>query len=225
MLQHHGVGCCQAGRLHGGFATCYASHAQGADQTCSSRVRLRQGLRQPPCGAGFAIGAGYGNDVQRLRRAAVKRGGNFARILPQPLVQRQALHVLGRQRACLHKVKRFRALRFYQASRCAPQQGLAHILSGIVRRAGPGNKGFVRLHVAAIGLQAAGLRRLQPGSRFVWRAQNGWVCQFQCIHRHSDSCAASTTTPGCTDISGATPNKRKVCCTTSLNTGAATAPP
>ena len=222
VLQHHRVGRGQSGGLHRGLAVHEAAYAQRAHQATACRIKLRQGLRQPPARAGFAIRACYGNHIHGLRRPPVKGSGNFAGILPQPLVHSQSASLLSRQCIHSHEVECLYALRLNQTGSCPLLQSLKHIAPGIVRSPRPRDKGFVRLQLAAIGLQTSCLHALQPSGRFVWRLQAGHGGQQRA---HSDSCTASTTTPGCTDISGATPSKRKACCTTSLKTGAATAPP
>ena len=84
--------------------------------------------------------------------------------------------------------------------------------------AGPGDEGVATLDQAAVGLQGSGDARAQPGNSL------GYGCQGA-RPAHSDSSTALVTISGCTAMSGATLIMRSVCCTTSLNTGAATAPP
>src|SRR5256885_2459888 len=90
--------------------------------------------------------------------------------------------------------------------------------------AGPGDEGVAGPDLAAVGrrraaaLQAGG----QPLDSLGGRGQHPQGLGGT----HSEgSSTGLATIKGLTSISGCTPIRRSVCCTTSLNTGAATVPP
>ena len=129
-----------------------------------------------------------------------------------------AAHLGLRLRLC--KREGIHAFGLHQAGSSAALQHSQYMGTRIMRSTRPGHEGIAGLDLAAVGTQH-GRVLAQPLRRLLRRRQQGQevlVC-------HSDSCGASVITPGCTDMSGCTPRMRSVCCTTSLNTGAATMPP
>ena len=109
-----------------------------------------------------------------------------------------------------------RAVLLNQASRGARGERRAHKLAPIGCGAGPGDKAVAPGQFSAVGAQAAGHAFAQPAgglfSGVELRAQN-------------DSSTAWVVICGLTLMSGCTPIMRRVCCTTSLKTGAAATPP
>ena len=109
------------------------------------------------------------------------------------------------------------AFLLHQAGHRAARQGTGHVGAAVGSGAWPGNKRVAGGHQPAIGLQRAGDARAQEG--------NGLLGGGEGLQAHNGSSTALATICGLTAMSGATPIMRSVCCTTSLNTGAATAPP
>ena len=103
-----------------------------------------------------------------------------------------------------------------QAGRGAAHQGVAHMGTAVGGCAGPCDEAIPRRDATAVGVQRAGDARAQPLHSLVEIGQGA---------DHSGSSTTSATICGLTSMSGCTPIMRSVCCTTSLNTGAATAPP
>ena len=109
---------------------------------------------------------------------------------------------------------------FDQTGPGAAHHGIGHMRAAIGGGTGPGNEAVAGRDLAAVGVQGAGDARAQP--------LHGLASGLQGVERrwhHSDSSTALATICGLTAMSGCTPIMRRVCCTTSLNTGAATAPP
>ena len=90
------------------------------------------------------------------------------------------------------------------------------MLAAVGRGTGPGDEAVAGADLAAVGLQRARDLGAQP-----------LRCLLGCVKfaHQNDSSTAFATICGLTAMSGCTPIMRSVCCTTSLNTGAATAPP
>ena len=225
-LQSDGVGRGQAGEFNPRRSVvCLLrcrrlAHTQGADHAAA----LTQGgerLRKPPCTRCFAVGASDGQHFQALAGVAKKRaaqmagggfeignGGDFQRV----------------------KFKRVGTIGLDQTSRSARRQRIGHMRSRIVCIAGPGDEGVAGVNRAAVGGQACGAARLQPAQRGGGVGQSGEVCGghgFGQSHQKLSTSAGSFWVTICwrTSRSGCTPKVRRVCCTTSLNTGAATSPP
>jgi len=89
-------------------------------------------------------------------------------------------------------------------------------LAAVDRRTGPGYETVTRANQAAVAAKGAG----DPAAEPVRRLRRSVELKHQ-----NDSSTAWTTICGLTAMSGCTPIMRSVCWTTSLNTGAATAPP
>jgi len=206
-LQAHGVG-----RGHAGVGQCrWPPQPQGAyDGAALAALRARQQVErvsQPRGGAGLAIGARHGEHVQPPGRMVEPLGRNRA---GGGLEARQRSDVLTFQRKGLH------ARLLHQAGRGAAHQGIGHMGAPVRGRTGPGDEAVARADQAAVGLQRAGDAAAQP--------LHGVAGGVEHLH-HKDSSTGLATIWGLTAMSGCTPIMRSVCCTTSLNTGAATAPP
>ena len=216
-LQQHGVGSGHAGIAQLGLPTHEAAHAQGAHEATAPGT-MREGLGQPPGAGGLAIGAGHGHHVEPTRGRVVERGSDRARGGLEPGI---GCHTpccdICRCRA--GEVKGIHAIGLDQAGRRSVLQRGQHVHARIMGGAGPGHEQVARFQPAAVRLQTAAVRA-QPGGGFGRGAQKG---QHRGAHR--DSSGSSVMTPGRTDMSGCTPRMRRVCCTTSLNTGAAVRPP
>ena len=171
VLQHHRIGRRESGCLRIEPAIDATADAQGAHHAGACRECFGQRLRQPPGRAGFAIGAGDGYHVQRLRRLAVERRCDGARVIAQTLVQRHSASLVCRQDARLQEIKRFGVLCFGQAGRSAVLQGTQNVFSGIVCSARPGDKSLAGLQQTAVSLQAAGVRA-QPVCSLFWGMQD-----------------------------------------------------
>ena len=156
LLQQHRVRGCQAGvfNLRGcSIARNWRlANAQGAHHA-AALAQQAQGLRGPPGGGGFAIGAGAGDHAQGLGRLAVESRGDQASL---------AFEARQRGHAGVHKSVGLDAIVLHQAGGGAGRQGLRHELATITRIAGPGDEGITRLHGAAVGAQGAGGPLLQP---------------------------------------------------------------
>ena len=124
----------------------------------------------------------------------------------------------GDGRSC-RKDKVLHALGFDQAGRSTALKRICHMGAAIGGSTGPGDEAVSRLHTAAVRLQSTRDARAQPRHGFSRLVQGG---QGGC---HSDSSTGLATIWGLTAMSGCTFIMRRVCCTTSLNTGAATRPP
>src|SRR3990167_1869540 len=162
---------------------------------------------QPPGGAGLAIGAGDGEHIQCIGGRTKPLGSHQARGGLEP---GQCSNFLAREAERLH------TLVLDQAGRSTAHQGIAHMGAAIGRGTGPGDEPVTWLNEPAVSLQRPGDTGTQPF--------NGSRCGGKDLH-HSDSSTTSATIWGLTSTSGWAPIMRSVCCTTSLNTGAATAPP
>jgi hypothetical protein len=90
------------------------------------------------------------------------------------------------------------------------------MLAAVSGRAGPGNEAVAQADLAAVGVQHAGDAFAQPPGGLHGGVEFG---------HQNDSSTALATICGLTAMSGCTPIMRRVCCTTSLNTGPATVPP
>ena len=113
------------------------------------------------------------------------------------------------------------ALGLDQAGDGAGRERRRHVGARVVGVAGPGDEGVAGTHAAAVGGERRGAAQHQPVHRCVGRGES-----HQRHQKLSTSAGISwATICGLTSRSGCTPIIRRVCCTTWLNTGAATSPP
>jgi hypothetical protein len=111
--------------------------------------------------------------------------------------------------------ERLHARLLHQTGRGAAHHGIGHMGTAIGGGARPGNEAVTRAN-----------QRLSVCKVPVTRARSHCTASGQwSMGHHSDSSTPSATICGLTAMSGCTPIMRRVCCTTSLNTGAATRPP
>ena len=106
---------------------------------------------------------------------------------------------------------------FYETGACALLQGNRYKLTRIVCRTRPSDKTVVHLHFSVVRAKSARDAFAQP--------LGGLVRCVESLHQKDSFSSSCVTTIGLTAMSGCTRIMRKVCCTTSLNTGAATSPP
>ena len=190
-----------------------AAHTQCADQSTGLlQHRRRQGLCQPPSGGGLAIGTRHSQNTQCLAGVLVIGIGHQAGFCLEAWHGCQRLQCIRFE--CAKPV--FAALRLDQAGRSPLVQGLRQILAPIGGRTRPGDERITGLDHSAVGTQLARHAGVQPLRSFGGAVQG--------LHQN-DSSTDLATICGLTAMSGCTPNKRKVCCTVWLNTGAATSPP
>ena len=220
-MQHHRVGGGQAGefdlrgarglRHAAGHTRRHRRHAdaQGTDHGTAA-AEQGQRLRRPPGRRGLAIGAGAGDDIERLtglleEGVGDRAGGGF-----QP---RQGGD------ACIVEGIGVQAVALDQAGRGAGLQRAGDEAAAVGGGARPGDEAIAGAHLAAVGGDGAGDPGAQPAG--------GGVGGLEGVDGHAQklSCTALVVICGLTSRSGATPSMRRVCCTTWLNTGAATSPP
>ena len=183
---------------------------QRADHATAARCGLRQlreRLSQPPGGGGLAVGAGDGHHVKLAGRMIEPRGGDGTGGRLQAAVSSDARII---------EPERLGTCQFDQAGCGALGQCGAHELAAIGHRTRPGNEAVVTPDLAAVHRQRAVNVRAQP--------VGGLLRAVQLQHQKLSSTDLATIC-GLTAMSGSRPWMRKVCCTTSLNTGAATSPP
>jgi len=211
LVQRDGVGRGQAGAFHRfGF-----THAQRADDTAAP-AQACQRLRHPPRRAGFAIGAGGGHHIENRTGLGQAKVGNVAGGGFQPGQRGDAF--VAEPAGC-------HALGFHQASGSAASECGGHEVAAIGGLPRPRDEGITRLQRAAVAAQPAPVAqrhaRGQPGGCFLGCGQG---------RDHAQKLSVSPGTGlalicAFTSMSGATFIMRSVCCTTWLNTGAATSPP
>ena len=187
--------------------------AQRADQRAAP-AQTRERLRRPPGGGGLAVGAGGGHDLELLAGPAQEQVRDRADLVLQvsdggdaPVVEAEAGEVVVVD----------------QAGRRARLQRGSDEAARVVRIAWPGQEGIAGAHLAVVGAQLAGHARAQPLCGGVGMGQVQGI-----RHQKLSGSAGATLLAmicGVTSRSGGTPIRRSVCCTTWLNTGAATAPP
>ncbi len=210
-VQGDRVGRRQAGVHH---ATALdLAHAQRADHAAWQAHGFEH-LGCPPRGGRLAVGASHGHHPQRRAGLAVKAMRDLGAAGLQPWHRSNARIV---ETECL------RTIGLDQAGAGTGLQRLLHEGAAVARSTGPGDEGHVpeRGHGAAVHRQVGGTLRAQPGQggcgvgKVVQRGHQKlstsegmlvWICD-------------------CTSMSGSTPRRCRVCCTTWLNTGAATSPP
>ena len=178
------------------------------------RPQQAQRLCQPPGGGGLAVGAGDGH-----HRAAARSGR------PRNRCAIGAGQVLQVGDAAIRASSKPKLATWWSSTR----QALAPACSAAATKrrasfgiAGPGQEGIARADLAAVGAQPAGDARAQPLRRGVGMGQVQAVRHQKLSLRRTALLAMIC---GVTARSGGTPIRRSVCCTTWLNTGAATAPP
>ncbi len=221
-------GALQQHRIRGGHAGHIElvrrnAHAQGADHRAApvrqhtSFAEMAHRLGQPPADAGLAIGTCHGQHIELLAGLAKPGAGHRAS---------GSLQIGHRSNGHALQIKLFQASLLDQAGGRAALHGLGHIGPAVVDAAGPGDKGVARLHLAAVGVQGAATHTLaQPLHGRGGACDRGHAGGVVGGGAHSGSSTSLATICGLTDISGCTPIRRRVCCTTSLNTGPATVPP
>ena len=208
-LKQHRIGgrqaCGHHGRAH--FARQRGtSHTKRANQT-ARQLRGTQQLRHPPGGGRLAIGARDGDHRQGCTGVLVVCAGDCPRL---------RLESLHRQNALIVKGKRIHPVALNHRGRGAIGQRAAHEFTPVGGRTRPRHKAIPLAQQAAVAQQAPRHALVQPAGD-VARVGEGRV--------QNDSSTASVTIWGLTVMSGCTPRMRKVCCTVSLKTGAATKPP
>ncbi|MPM40186.1 hypothetical protein SDC9_86826 [bioreactor metagenome] len=132
---------------------------------------------------------------------------------------RGGLEAAQRRHVCAHEAKGLRTFLLDQTGHRAVGERIAHMKTAIGGRTGPRDESVSRLYQAAVGLQRAGHAFAQPAHCVLGGRQG---------EKNAHSGVSSTgllTICGRTAMSGGTPIMRSVCCTTSLNTGAAEIPP
>ena len=108
------------------------------------------------------------------------------------------------------------AFALHQAGCSACLQNGGHKATGVGGGTRPSQKAVTGLHLATVGAQGAQNAQTQPVGCLRGSDEDGV---------QNDSAAGLVTICGLTAMSGGTPIMRKVCCTVSANTGAATSPP
>ena len=206
-LQQHGVGRGQAVVVQ----PRRLADAQRADHA-AALAQLRLGLGDPPGRRGLAVGAGDGDDVQRVGGLAEEGRGDLAGAGLQAGQRRDA--GIGEAEALDIGV-------FHQAGGGAGGERGGDVLAAVAGITGPGDEGVTRLHLAAVGAQRAGAPFGQPAGRGLGRLQSR---QHQKLSSTGTAFWLATIWLF-TSRSGATPSRRSVCAVTWLNTGPATLPP
>jgi hypothetical protein len=210
-LQRRRVGRRQAGGDH---AAPVVGHAQRADRA-ASLPEAAERLGDPPAGRGLAVGAGDGDDGEFGAGSAEEDGGDRPGGLLQAGERREPRTFI--------EGERIGAFGLDQAGGRARLERGGDEASGVVGRTGPGEQRVAAAEPSAVGDERAGAACLQPGAGGLGR---GEPLQPGAHWKLSVAAGRSRRTMPCfTSRSGATPRMRIACVTTSLKTGAATAPP
>ena len=194
--------------------------AQRADHAAAP-AQAGQRLRRPPGGGGLAVGAGGGDDLQRARSAGP---GTGAAIGPTSVLQ------VRRRRRCAR-----RRSRSWPGGRSSTRQAAAprpqrRADEAARRRAHSRARRGRHRPAAPGGCRCAGGRAtrarqpLRGGGGMGQVRERGHGHGAQKLSRSAGTVLLAMIC-GVTSMSGGTLIRRSVCCTTWLNTGAATAPP
>jgi len=106
-------------------------------------------------------------------------------------------------------------------------QGLTHVGTAVGGGPRPGHEGLVsaHAHAAAVHDQLGHTAFGQPGLHGGHVLKEGQLLGHQKLSTSAGTSRSEATMWGATAMSGSTCSRLSVCCTTWLNTGAATAPP
>ena len=213
----HRVGRGQAGGHRAPRLRRRLADAQRADDAAAPAQRV-SACASPPGGRGLAVGAGDGDHLAAARWAGRRtRAAIGAALLPSGAAARRCAHRRSR------RPRRRRPRPGRRPRRPAAPPATKRRASCRIAR--PGDEGIAGR--APGGCRCAACRaRAGPASARRRRALGSAVSAMR-HQKLSRSAAAGllATICGVTSRSGGTPIMRSVCCTTWLNTGAATSPP